>query len=34
VHLACLHPGHYDAGMKGEIQVAARKPAAKPKVEQ
>ena len=34
VHVACLHPGHYDAGMKGQIQVAARKQAAKPKVEQ
>lgn len=22
VHFACLHPGHYDAGMKGQIKVA------------
>jgi uncharacterized cupredoxin-like copper-binding protein len=25
VHIACLHVGHYDAGMKGEVRVAARK---------
>lgn len=24
VDFACLHPGHYDAGMKGAIKVAAR----------
>ena len=24
VHLGCLQPGHYDAGMKGVIKVAAR----------
>ena len=23
VHFACLHPGHYDAGMKGRITVAS-----------
>lgn len=23
VHVACLHPGHYEAGMKAEIQVLA-----------
>lgn len=28
VDFACLHPGHYDAGMKGLIKVAAIKPAA------
>ncbi len=22
VHFACLHPGHYEAGMKGQIKVA------------
>lgn len=22
VNFACLHPGHYDAGMKGQVQVA------------
>lgn len=25
VDFACLHPGHYDAGMKGAIKVAAAK---------
>ena len=25
VDFACLHPGHYDAGMKGSIKVAAAK---------
>ena len=25
VHFACLHPGHYDAGMKGLIKVAGSK---------
>lgn len=25
VDFACLHPGHYDAGMKGNIKVAAAK---------
>ena len=29
VNVACLHPGHYDAGMKASIQVAAVKKAAK-----
>ncbi|MCF8208566.1 MAG: cupredoxin family protein [Rhodoferax sp.] len=29
VHVACLHPGHYDPGMKGEIRVAAKKSAAR-----
>ena len=29
VHVGCLHPGHYDAGMKGEIKVAAKKTVAK-----
>lgn len=24
VDFACLHPGHYDAGMKGQVQVRAR----------
>jgi uncharacterized cupredoxin-like copper-binding protein len=24
VHFACLHVGHYEAGMKGEVKVAAR----------
>ena len=23
VHFACLHPGHYDAGMKGSVKVGA-----------
>ena len=27
VHVACLHPGHYDAGMKAEVVVTARKAA-------
>lgn len=25
VHFACLHPGHYDAGMKGFVSVATDK---------
>jgi len=25
VHFACLHPGHFDAGMKGNIKVASAK---------
>ena len=25
VHFACLHPGHYDAGMKGLVTVVATK---------
>lgn len=25
VHFACLHPGHYDAGMKGSISVVSTK---------
>lgn len=25
VDFACLHPGHYDAGMKGSIMVASKK---------
>ncbi|MNR52279.1 hypothetical protein D3C85_1720920 [compost metagenome] len=24
VNFACLHPGHYDAGMKGQIKVAKK----------
>ncbi|MGL6071463.1 cupredoxin domain-containing protein [Craterilacuibacter sp.] len=24
VHFACLHPGHYEAGMKGQIKVSPR----------
>ncbi len=24
VHFACLHVGHYEAGMKGQVKVAAR----------
>lgn len=24
VHFACLHIGHYDAGMKGQVKVAAK----------
>jgi uncharacterized cupredoxin-like copper-binding protein len=24
VHFACLHPGHYEAGMKGSITVTAK----------
>lgn len=27
VDFACLHPGHYEAGMKGVVQVAASKAA-------
>jgi uncharacterized cupredoxin-like copper-binding protein len=30
VQFACLQPGHYDAGMKGEVQVAGSKGSAKP----
>ena len=26
VHFACLHAGHYDAGMKGAIRVSAKGP--------
>jgi uncharacterized cupredoxin-like copper-binding protein len=26
---ACLHPGHYDAGMKGSVAVASARRAAK-----
>lgn len=33
VHVACLHVGHYDAGMKGVVKVAARKSAAQPKAD-
>jgi uncharacterized cupredoxin-like copper-binding protein len=29
VHVGCLHPGHYEAGMKGEIKVATKKTVAK-----
>lgn len=29
VDFACLHPGHYDAGMKGSVAVASVKRAAK-----
>lgn len=25
VDFACLHPGHYDAGMKGQVRVAGGK---------
>ena len=28
VDFACLHPGHYDAGMKGQVRVAAGKAQA------
>ncbi len=30
VDFACLHPGHYDAGMKGKVAVAASGQSAKP----
>lgn len=29
VDFACLQPGHYDAGMKGQVMVAAQKPQGK-----
>jgi uncharacterized cupredoxin-like copper-binding protein len=29
VQFACLQPGHYDAGMKGQVQVAAARRGAK-----
>jgi uncharacterized cupredoxin-like copper-binding protein len=29
VNVACLHPGHYDAGMKAQITVAPSKSATK-----
>ena len=29
VHFACLHPGHYDAGMKGRITVASTRSKTK-----
>ena len=29
VDFACLEPGHYDAGMKGSVTVAGRKPQAR-----
>lgn len=29
VHVGCLQPGHYDAGMKGAVSVASGKAAAK-----
>lgn len=29
VNFACLQPGHFDAGMKGQVQVSAAKAAAK-----
>lgn len=29
VQFACLQPGHYDAGMKGQVKVASNKGAAK-----
>ena len=32
ISFACLHPGHYDAGMKGSIAVAATKSKAKAQV--
>ena len=31
VDFACLRPGHYEAGMKGKIQVAKSKAAPKNK---
>ena len=30
VDFACLHPGHYDAGMKGQVRVAGGKAPAGP----
>ena len=30
VHFGCLQPGHYDAGMKGRVDVASRKGGARP----
>lgn len=30
VDFACLQPGHYDAGMKGSVDVAAARRSAKP----
>lgn len=30
VDFACLHPGHYDAGMKGRVAVASGGQSAKP----
>ena len=24
IHFACLYPGHYDAGMKGQVQVSKK----------
>ena len=30
VDFACLHPGHYDAGMKGKVAVASSGQSAKP----
>ena len=30
VHFACLQPGHYEAGMKGQVSVAGAGPAPKP----
>lgn len=32
ISFACLHPGHYDAGMKGSIAVASKKSKAKAQV--
>jgi uncharacterized cupredoxin-like copper-binding protein len=32
ISFACLHPGHYDAGMKGSIAVASTKSKAKAQV--
>ncbi len=32
ISFACLHPGHYDAGMKGSIAVASPKSKAKAQV--
>ena len=29
VHIGCLQPGHYDAGMKGAVSVASAKAAGK-----
>lgn len=30
VHFACLHPGHYEAGMKGSVEVASAAQGEKP----
>jgi uncharacterized cupredoxin-like copper-binding protein len=33
IDFACLQPGHYDAGMKGQVKVAKGKATAKPVVD-